>query len=103
MAVIEVGGGAAAGTMTKDAPGEMMTIIIAIPDLQDTIAITDLGEDDPNVTRMTDVIETGSAVVRQVPENGSRARHRNHNLLRMSVTGEPFLSNNLLLVSAPKS
>lgn len=87
---------------TGDDPSETTTAIAAIPSLQSTIAITDR-EAAQSVTRMTAAIETETAVVRQVLENVSRARHQNRNLLRMSVTGEPFSSSSWLRVYAPKS
>ena len=102
-AVIEVAGGGAAAEMTiGDVPDETKTITADAPGLLNTIATIDQ-EGDLSERKMTDGIETETDVVRQVQENVSRARHPNHNLLRMSVTGEPFLFNSLPLVSAPKS
>ena len=92
--------------MTEDAQSVMKTTIVDVLDLQNTSAITDR-VDDPDARMMNPAAvietETESDVARQVPESVSRARLPNHNLLRMSVTGEPFSSNNLPLVFAQKS
>ena len=95
-------------TMTEDAQSVMMTTIVDALDLQNSIVITDRADDlgaMRRTTAATIVMETKREIgaARQVPENGSRARLPNRNLLRMSVTGEPFSFSNLPLVSAPKS
>jgi hypothetical protein len=92
-------------TMTEDAPSVMSADAL---DLRNPIAITDRADDLGVMTMTTGAasgmgIKTETDVARQVPESVSRARLPSHNLLRMSVTGEPFLSSNSPLVSAQKS
>lgn len=82
--------------------------------LSETMILTVNGLDHPNMTATTDpvaglnammtidaiVIETENekknGAVREVPDRLPRARHPNHNLLRMNVIGEPSLFSNLL-------
>jgi hypothetical protein len=95
-------GGAAAVTGTEDALDEgMTTTTVGDLDLRKTAAITDR-EDDRGRKTTTDMTVTRTTVARRVPRS-ARARLPNPSLLRMSVTGEPYLSNNWPLASAPKS
>jgi hypothetical protein len=93
-------------TTTEDAPSAMRTTIANALDPPNMIATTDQAGD-PGAMRTTTAaaieIEIGTDVARQVPGNMSRARLLSRNLLRMSVTGEPFSSSNLPLVFAQKS
>jgi hypothetical protein len=103
MVVIRAGVGAAAEKTTVGDPDVTMTTTASVQDPLNMTATTDQVEGVLEEMKMTDVIETRNAGVRQVQEKESRARLPNHNLLKMSVTGEPFSSSSLPLVSVQKS
>jgi hypothetical protein len=87
---------------TEDGLSETKITIAVDLGLQNTNVITDL-EGDPGGMMTNAAIVTRTVTGRRVRRKVPMARHPKGNLLRMSVTGEPYLSNNLLLVFAPKS